>query len=61
MSTSCNPFVRINIEILKATKVVVVRQRGYVNVESADRIESDVSGLDREPSLTWREGVVDKP
>jgi len=30
-------------EILKATKVVVVRQKGYVNVESADRIESDDS------------------
>jgi len=56
--------VRICTEILKATKVVVVRQRGYVNdvnVESADRIESDDSGLDTEPSSTWREAVVDKP
>ena len=32
-----------------------------VNVESADRIESDDSGLDTEPSSTWREAVVDKP
>jgi len=51
--------VRICIETLKATKMVVVRQRGYVNVESADRIESDDSGLDTESSSTWREGVVD--
>jgi len=41
--------------------VVVVRQKGYVNVESADRIESDDLGLDTKPSSTWREGVVDKP
>jgi len=53
--------VRICIQILKATKVIVVRQRGYVNVESADRIEFDDSDLDTEPSSTWREGVVDKP
>jgi len=53
--------VRICIEILKATKVVVVRQRAYVNVESADRIESDNLGLDTKPSSTWREGVVNKP
>jgi len=51
--------VRIRIEILKTTKVVVVQQRGYVERWKCWLNHVWWFSLDTEPSLTWQYGVVD--